>query len=381
MHTTSNRTRTRLNVESLEDRTVPTYFGASGGYSIAVGAVMEDIAGAGPNDVITGAGPGLPGIVRIASTSNVTLQTLYPFGTSYKGGVYVATGDIVGDGHIALICATGGKTVGTVKVYEFINGGMQLISTIEPFGPNYTGGIDVTAGNVTGLPVTAANATATDQLVVGMATGGSTVEVYGYDNYDNTGGVGPLYQLRSFQAYAPSYKGGVTLAVADIDTAGTSNYESIITGMATTLPEVAIWNATQSTVTLQAEYMAFSTQVASYRTGINVAAGDTDGVRGAEIYVNLRGTGMIRVFDGQTSAILTTVETYPPEFGTMVNMAVGGIENYAPNEDDEVAGTFSLRDLVVVSANMPINLIQYNTPVVFLGAANKPAGENGSKAL
>lgn len=377
----SKNLRARLGIESLEDRTVPTYFGSSGGLSVAVGAVMADNGPGilGPNDVITGAGPGLPGLVRIASTTNFTLQTLYPFGTSYKGGVYVATGDIVGDGHVDLICSTGGGTVGTVKVYEFINGGMQLIDTLKPFGANYTGGIDIAAGNVTGVEVTFGNATATDQLVCGMATGGSTVNVYSYDNYDPTN---KLYEVRTFKAYPASYKGGVTLAVADIDTSGANNYASIITGMATTLPEVAIWNVVNPTVELQAEYMAFNTQLPAYRNGINVAAGDTIAERGAQIYVNLRGTGIIRAFDGQTSAILTTFTTYPPAYGGMVNMAIGGVANFAPTEDDNGAGFYDVRDLVIVSANAPISLTQYNMPIVYPGALFGPiAGNNGSFQL
>jgi hypothetical protein len=377
----SNTIRARLGVESLEDRTVPAYFGSSGGYSVAVGDVLSDNAPTvvSTNDVITGAGPGLPGIVRIANGSNVMLQYFYPFGTAYKGGIYVATGDIVGDGHVDLICASGGGMVGTVKVYEYINGGMQLIDTVKPFGANYTGGIDVAAGNVTGEVVGFFNAGAPDQLVFGEANGGSTVKVYGYDNIDP---VNKLYQIRSFQAYPASYKGGVTLAVADINTTGLNTYSSIITGMATTLPEVEIWNVVNPTPVRQAEYMAFDTTVPAFRTGINVAAGDTTNQQGAQIYVNLRGTGTIRIFDGQTSAILYTFNTYPVGFGNMVNMAIGGVDEYAPPEDDQTTGFDYIRDLVIVSANVPISLTQYNIPIVYQGALfGPPAGENGSRQL
>src|SRR5580692_8652150 len=140
MQTKNNNNRTRLSVESLEERTVPTYFGASGGESIAIGAVLS-LPGPGPNDVITGNGPGQPGLVSIRSTTNQLLQTLYPFGESFTGGVYVATGDVTGDGHDDLIVSTGVGTTGTVEVFEYINGGMQEVSSFTPFGPNYTQGI------------------------------------------------------------------------------------------------------------------------------------------------------------------------------------------------------------------------------------------------
>jgi hypothetical protein len=380
MHTKNNNKRTRLSVESLEERTVPTYFGAVGGESIAIGDVMP-FSLIKQNEIITGNGPGEPGIVQIRSPSNQLMQSFYPFGTAYTKGIYVASADVVGDGQDDIIVGTGAGTVGVVKVYEYVDGGLQLISTFLPFGPTYTGGVNVAAGNVTGPLLTTANVGAAAEVVVGMASGGSTVEVYGYND---TGDSPTYYQLRSFVAY-PGYTGGVTLAVADIDTqldtANTStvnhDYASIITGEATGLPLVAIFNAQQPTVTLRAEYYAYSPSIASDDHGINVAAGDTDGTRGAQIYVNLRGTGMIRVFVGETSAIVTTItSTYPPAYGTMVNMAVGAIDSYAPSQDDEVVGTYYVRDLVVVAANISIDQV----PVAFDGKANKPAGLNGSHA-
>jgi len=381
MQTKNNNNRARLSVETLEDRTVPTYFGASGGESIAIGAVLS-LPGPGPNDVITGTGPGTPGLVSIRNSSNQLLQSFYPFG-NFTGGVYVATGDVTGDGHDDLIVSTGVGTTGTVQVYEYINGGLQLVSSFTPFGPNYSGGIDVAVGNVTGQVVTAgaAGTGAFDQIVVGMANGGSTVQVYGFDN---SSGSSQFDMLRTFRAYGAGYTGGVTLAVANIDTQVNSptdpvnhNYASIITGMATTYPELAIWNAQQPTVTLRAEYMAFSIAIPANRHGINVAAGDTDMQRGAQIYVNLRGTGTIRVFNGQTSAIITTFGTYPPAYGTMVNMAVGGITTYAPTQDDPVTPTYYLRDLVVVAANISFQQVPVDLP----GKLGKPAGLNGSHAL
>ncbi len=380
MDTMKNKKRTRLSVELLEDRTVPTYFGASGGESIAIGDVMP-LSLTRTNDIITANGPGEPGIVTIRSNTNQFMQSFTPFGTAYTGGIYVASADVTGDGQDDIIVGTGAGTVGVVKVYEYINGGLQLISTILPFGPNYTGGVEVAAGNVTGPLLTKANVGAASEVIVGMASGGSTVEVYGYNN---TGDSPTYYQLRQFVAY-PGYNGGVTLAAADIDTQVNSatdpvnhNYASIITGESTGLPLVKIWSAQQPVVTLRAQYYAFNPAVPSDDHGINIAAGDTDNRRGAQIYVNLRGTGIIRGFVGQTSGIFwTTTTTYPPQYATMINMAIGSLGNAAPTQDDEVVGTYHARGLVVVGANISINQV----PVVFSGVPGKPAGLNGSRAV
>jgi hypothetical protein len=377
---TMNKMRTRLGVETLEDRTVPTYFGAHGGESIAIGDVMP-FSLTQTNDIITANGPGEPGLVTITSNTGVFMQGFYPFGSSYTNGIYVASADVTGDGQDDIIVGTGAGTVGVVKVYEYVNGGLQLISTILPFGPNFTGGVTVAAGNVTGPLLTAANPNAAAEVVAGMASQGSSVAVYGYNN---TGAAPTYYPLSSFVAY-PGYSGGVTLAVADIDTQVNTpndpynhNYASIITGESTGLPLVRIWGAQQPTAVLRAQYYAFSTAIAEFDHGINVAAGDTDGKRGAQIFVNPRGTGIIRAFVGETSAIYNTVTTtYPPQYATMINMAVGAIGSFAPSQDDEVVGTYYARGLVVVAANNVIDQL----PVVFSGVIGKPATLNGSRAI
>jgi hypothetical protein len=285
---------------------------------------------------------------------------------------------VAGDGNDDVIVGTGQGTVGTVKVFEYINGGMQAVASFTPFGPNYSGGIDVAVANVTGEEVTAANTGATDQIIVGMAHGGSTVKVYGYDD---SSGTPDVYMLRSFLAFASTYTGGVTLTAADIDTQTNTatdpvnhDYASVIVGREVGSPVVEIWDAQDPTVTLRSRYDAFN---AANTNGVNVAAGETDGERGAQIYVNLINTDTVRVFDGETSAQITTFTTYPPKYGTAVNMAVGGVTTYAPTEDDETTPTYYERDLVVVAANISVNQV----PVDFEGLLGSPAGLNGSKAL
>jgi hypothetical protein len=383
MRARNNTTRnTRLGIETLEDRTVPTVFGSSGGLSIAVG----DVLWAGGlisqnNQMIIGAGPGEPGIVKIENTSNQVLQSFYPFGTSYTGGITVATGDATGDGHDDLVVGTGGKTVGTVEVYEYINGGLQRIAKITPFGATYSGGVDVAVGNVTGQVAGSFNPGVADNVVVGEMSGGATVKVYGYDDSDGK----PTYdQLRSFVAY-PNYTGGVSLTVGAIYSTSSltlntdQQLEQVITGKAASMPEVAIWNVQNTKVVRLADYMAFNTSVAADRAGINVVAGDTDDILGSEIFVNLKGTGIVEALNGQTSQILATVNTYPSSFGTMVNFAVGGLNSNTPTQDDYTDGFAYVRDLVVVSANCPLNLNSYQMPVAFLGALFSPATLNGTQ--
>ena len=60
--------------------------------------------------------------------------------------------------------------MGRVQVYEFINGGPQLLVEIVAFGPTFTGQVQVAAGDVTGGPE--------EEIIVAQGTGGGEVRVY-----------------------------------------------------------------------------------------------------------------------------------------------------------------------------------------------------------
>ncbi len=81
-----------------------------------------------------------------AETSPV-LATIMPFG-SYTGPLFVATGDVNGDGHSDIIVGTGGTITGTVAVFSGANPLAPLAAQWHPFGATYKGGVSVAAGNL-----------------------------------------------------------------------------------------------------------------------------------------------------------------------------------------------------------------------------------------
>ena len=77
-----------------------------GGVRVAVG----DVNGDGFADVITGTGAGALGHVKVfdgtrLGRTNALLMSFYAFPGSFRGGVYVAAGDITGDGRGDIIVA------------------------------------------------------------------------------------------------------------------------------------------------------------------------------------------------------------------------------------------------------------------------------------
>jgi hypothetical protein len=328
---------------------------------VAYGDIIPVQIDGGQAEYITGTGPGRVAEVRVWDNVGQLLNTITPYG-DYMGGVFVETGDVNGDGQLDLLVSTAGKTLGRVQAYSFINGGPQLLVDFTPFGPTYSGPVQIAAGNVTGG--------IEEEIIAAQGNGGGTVKVFAFDQNVST-----AFEIRSFQPYGAAWTHGVTVASDNIQ--NDFSDDEIMTGRAALFPQVKIFNAQAPTVTQMASYMAFDISRPENLRGIDVTAGSTDGIiinnilfrQGAEIYVSLRGARTVRAFRGDTGAIITTIRfgnLLPPNFATSVNFAVG-FTSFATEAT-------ARGNLIVVGADGPYNQI----PIVFPGAPLSPAGLNGS---
>ncbi len=284
--------------------------------------------------------------------------------------------NIVGDAGVFqkdLICSTAAGSTGRVRVYSFQGNQLRSMSLFMPFGPNYVGGIQVTTGDV--------NGDYTKEIIVGQQTNGSTVKVF---NVDPNSSGHTYFETRKFKAFEVGYKGGVTLASANIDATendGVYNYDDseIIVGKAKEAPLLKIFDAQLPTVTLRAQYFAFDPNINdSSKLGINVAAGSTDGLRGAEIYVSQQDTtNKVRILNGQTGVAIGDFSVgYPVGFGRNLDIAVNDLDDVLAPGSINTSYPFLFTDIFVVASDGPYNQV----PIVFPGQYFSPAGLNGSRA-
>ncbi len=171
----------------------------TGGVSVAAG----DIDGDGQADIITGAGPSGGPHVRVFSGAtgmqlNSALGSFFAYNPAFPGGVFVAAGDINGDGRDDVITGAGPGGGPHVRVFSGATG-EQLSSTIGSFyayNPVWTGGVYVAAGDV--------NTDGRTDLITGAGpSGGPHIRVFsGIDHSE----------LASFYAYSPDFTGGATVA-------------------------------------------------------------------------------------------------------------------------------------------------------------------------
>jgi len=181
-----------------------------GGVTVACG----DLDGDGVPEIVVGAGrgggphvrafryaPGAPGGVVDAGVS------FFPYDAGFHGGIFVAVGNLDGDGppgHAEIIVGAGpggGPHVRTFRYAGGAPGGVQDFGvSFFPYDPGFTGGVHVAAGDLDG--------DGRAELIIGPGAGGGPhVRVF-----RAAGGV-PT-EVAGFFAYDPSFRGGVFVGAA-----------------------------------------------------------------------------------------------------------------------------------------------------------------------
>lgn len=171
-------------------RDISPYPGFNGGVRVASG----DVNGDGVADIVTGAGPGGgPHVKAFDGANGSTLHDFFAYDAQFKGGVYVAAGDLNGDGRADVVTGTGAGAGPNVKVFSGADG--SLAASFFAFDPGFIGGVRVATGDFGG--------DGRSDLIVGAGPGGSS-HVKIFDGLTST-------LQASFFAYDTAFNGGVAL--------------------------------------------------------------------------------------------------------------------------------------------------------------------------
>jgi streptogramin lyase len=206
--------------------------GFSGGVSVAAG----DVNGDGKADVIVGAGPGAGPHVKVIDATKLgqvpangqiadsaLLASFFAFAPNFPGGIFVAVGDVNGDGVRDLIVGAGASAGPHVKVIDGkkrnqvqANGQITdsaLLASFFAFAPNFSGGVRVAADDI--------NGDGRADLIVGAGPGaGPHVKVIDATKLGQVlanGQIADPALLASFFATAASFSGGVFVAADRLD--------------------------------------------------------------------------------------------------------------------------------------------------------------------
>lgn len=240
----------------------------TGGVHVAVGNIDGNAANG--EEIITGAGPGGGPHVRIFHINN-DLSTSEPFGTGFyaygpefHGGVWVAAGDVDGDGKDEIITGAGSGGGPHVRVFKLAADGHTFteLAGWMAYDPRFAGGVAVTAGD---LVAEASEAPILEEVATSPSLGGgSHVRVF-----SQTGGV-----MREFFAFGSDDPLGYRITAGDFDF-DTVDDLAIARNGATWVHVVQLVNPPQQAATMV--HPDPQPLGAALVVGTNLAAADVDG--------------------------------------------------------------------------------------------------------
>jgi hypothetical protein len=265
----------------------PSY---TGGVYVAAG----DVTGDGVADIITGAGAGGGPHVKVFDGKNhAEIRSFFAYPQTFAGGVRVAAGDVNGDGFDDIITGTGAGSAGHVKVFSGATNG--VLASFFAF-PSYTGGVyvGVAENGFMGHP----------EIVVGS---NSTVSRF----------IASGSPLSSFFAYGSGFSGGVRVATGDVTGDGVAD---IITGVATGAPpHVKAFSGVDNS--LFHSFFAFG---AAFSGGVSIASGDGTGDGVPDMYVGTASLdGVICSFNGTNGTFVGAFEPFGAAFTGGLDLGFG----------------------------------------------------------
>lgn len=169
-----------------------------------------DFNGDGQGDLLAGTGPGVTAQIRVLDgVTGAELFAFTPFG-NFTGGVYVAVGDVTGDGisDIAITPDEGGGP----RVIVLTGAGFGVIADF--FGiqdPSFTGGARPAIGDM--------NGDGNGEVIIAAGFGGGPrVTIWDGQAVTDAGGFAPAGDpLSNFFAFESSLRNGVFVAAGDVD--------------------------------------------------------------------------------------------------------------------------------------------------------------------
>ncbi len=240
----------------------PTAF-KGGGY-VAIGNILGD----SKPEIVIGAGRGGGPHVRVFdSQGNFTGYSFFPFSPDFRGGVDVALGDIDGDGKLELICSQAGDGQGWVKAYE-VDAERTVLAEFMAYPPTFLGGARVATGDI--------NGDGTDEILTASGMG-SSGHIRAFDKTGRWTG----FQLFPFEA---SHKGGADVAAGNFY--GGRKDQVIVTKATFGAAHVKVYDTYPDRVI--ADFKALPD---AYKEGIEVATGNFDADAQDELILATSGGG------------------------------------------------------------------------------------------
>ncbi len=255
-----------------------------------------DVTGDGISDIVVANGYSGQPIVRVFDAKGKLKSQFMAYDSKSKSGVSVAVGDVNGDNQNEIITSSGFGSEPLVKVFDYKG---KLKKQFMAYDKSFKGGVSIAVGDVNGDNLL-------DIVTAPGFGGGPHIRIWS--------GQGKL--AGQFMAYDKNFKGGVNVAVANIDGRLEHNkFEIIVSPMEASASLVKILDNYGQ---LKGKFMAYDEK---FKNGISLAAGDVNNDGYAEIITGAGpgGAPHVRVFSPQ-GEILESFYAYKDTFNKGVSV-------------------------------------------------------------
>jgi hypothetical protein len=263
--------------------------------------VDADFNGDGIPDIAVGTGPGSATQVRVFDgATKAELFSIAPFEASFTGGVFVAAGDLTGDGKADLIITP--DEGGGPRVRVFSGGTFTPLADFYGIDdPNFRGGARAAVGDI--------NGDGTGDLIVAAGVGGGP-RVAVFDG--KSVGATPVKLFPDFFLFEPTLRAGLFVAAGDLNGGG---FADIIGGAGPGGgPRVLALSGYDLMSRAKTPLANFFVGDPNNRGGVRVAAADLDGDNRVDLVVGA-GTGDGSRVIGYLGKNIAAIGTPPELFG------------------------------------------------------------------
>lgn len=297
-----------------------------GGVRVAVG----DVTGDGTTDIVTAPGPtGGPNIRVFDGTNGQLVHDFFAYEATFTGGVYVAVGDITGNGVADIVTGAGAGGGAQIAVFDGLTG--DLVDRFFAYDPAFNGGVRVAIGDV--------NGDGTNEIITAAGPGGGPhVQVFRFDSALNR-----HQPIGAFFAYAEDFNNGVFVAAGDLNGDGR---EEIITG-------TSFGGGSHVRVFTDADGTEFDSPLGSFfayepsfNGGVRVTTADLTGDGLAELITSAGPSGgpVVKIYSAAATEAdaITSQFAFPSNFQVGTFIAAGtGVTTFPSTPDDIIAQAYA----------------------------------------